>query len=144
MLHEYEITYLTNPQITDEKRGELDASIDAAIAQLEGSIRHSLPNIRRRLSYMLNKHTAAFSRTVQIELDPAHIEEVRKVIRKTDGVLRLYVIHTPQRQSVTLEALTKALERDSKDAAAKKKEEKPVTMQEVEAGIEEALQEEVK
>lgn len=143
MTHEYEITYLSDPQFTDEKRGELDASVDAVIAERGGSISNSLPSIRRRLAYMIGKNTAAFSRTVNVQLDPSQLEELRKVLRKKDGVLRLYVINTPLRTSVTVDMLTKASERDSKDKVPKK-EEKPVTMQDVEAGIEEALQEEVK
>jgi len=143
MMPEYEITYLTDPTLSDDKRAELDASIDTLIGELKGTITNTLPPVRRRLSYLINKQSSAFSRTVHINIDPAHIEELRKVLRKKEGVMRLYVINTPLRASVTLEMMTKALERDSKGKTAKK-EEKPVTMQDVEAGIEEALQEEVK
>jgi ribosomal protein S6 len=142
---EYELTYLADANLSDEARAELDTAVDAFVSELGGSISYSSPSLRRRLFYPIAKKAAAFSRALQISVDPLKIEELRKNIRRREGVLRLYVIRTPRRQEVTPEAFTDALEGGSRQTEARiKASKKKVSMQDVEAGIEEALQEEVK
>lgn len=146
-MNEYEITYLSDPQLTEDARGELDAAIDSLIDQLGGAISASDPNNRRRLFYPIKKQTVGFSRTVNVTLDPAQIAPLREKARKQSGVLRLALLKTPRRNDVTTETIDEYYKKalPAKPGAEKeKKESKPVTMQEVEEKIEEALDEEVK
>lgn len=145
-MKEYEITYLSDPQLNEELRAELDASIDAEISQLEGQISNSAPNQRRRVLYPINKKLAGFSRTVQITLNPLAINELRTSLRKKSGLMRLMIITTSQRADVPSDIFTKAAIKstESKTEEVAKKPAKKVTMKDVEAGIEEALSEEVK
>lgn len=148
MLSEYEITYVSDPNLTDEVRGQLDAIIDAEITKLDGAIAQSSPQNRRRLSYPIQKQTAAFLRTVNIQLAPAHVASLQAFLRKKKELLRHTLLNTPPRQEITPDMLFKAPtpegEKEAPRLAPTKKSHKEVTMKEVEAGIEEALQEEVK
>lgn len=141
MVTEYELTYVTNPQFNEEQRAELDGAVDSDIQQRSGQISHSTPNLRRRLFYPIQKNQAAFLRTVQLQLEPAQLADLRKTIKKIPGVLRLTLLRTPPRAEVSMETLLPTSPERAADAA---KPTKKVTMQEVEKKIEEALQEEVK
>jgi ribosomal protein S6 len=142
MANEYEITYLSDPQLNDEARAELDASVDAEIGQIKGAILHSAAPMRRRLMYPIQKKMAAFSRTVQVTVQPEDIQGLRTALRKKSGIVRLMVLSTTQRAGVAADIFTQVNLDEKK--TTEKKPAKPVTMQEVEKGIEDALQEEVK
>lgn len=145
-MREYEVTYLSDPQLNEEARAELDASVDSEVGQMKGQISHSAPNLRRRLLYPINKKLVGFSRTIQVTIDPNVIGELRTSLRKKSGLLRLMIINTPQRAEVPADIFTKASASlaEGKTAEAVKKPVRKVTMKEVEKGIEEALKEEVK
>jgi len=142
-MNEYEITYLTDPQLNEDARGELDAAVDAKLNELAGNVIHASASLRRRLAYPINKTNSAFLRHLQIKLDPAKIAELNLFIKKYKGVIRLTTLATPQRHDVSADII----ERSRKAPVAKgkpKKAAKEVTMADVEKGIEEALTEEVK
>ena len=101
-MSEYEITYLARPDLAEDARGELDAAVDKTIEQRDGAIIFSTPSVYRRLGYDINEQSTSFIRTLQAELDPTLIEEVRKEVRKLDGVMRMSVIKTAQRKLIRI------------------------------------------
>ncbi|GEM_PF-2534887 len=152
-MNEYEITYLSDPQLTDEVRNELDAAIDALIDGQAGSISFSEPNARRRLFYPIKKQLVGFARTINVTLDGAQVQTAREAIAKQVGVLRVSVLKTARRADVSAEILDEFYKRSApaktttvveKTKEKVKKDSKPVTMAEVEEKIEQALDEEVK
>lgn len=142
--------YLSDPQLTDEARVELDGAIDAMIDSLSGSVSFAEPNSRRRLLYPIKKQSTGFARTVNITIAPDQVQSVRDAISKKAGVLRVSLLKTPRRTDVGAEILDEFYKRSAPvkaGAAASekvKKDSKPVTMAEVEEKIEQALDEEVK
>lgn len=141
-MSDYEITYLSNPQIAEEERGQLDAAIDGKVADLGGSISFNSPHTRRCLAYPVAKTTAAFLRMIQTELPGDQIDSLRQFLKKQAGVLRFTILNTPRRQEVPVDIMQEKVARQPVKAAAKPA--KAVTMADVEKGIEEALTEEVK
>lgn len=139
---DYEITCLTDSQLTEEERGQLDGAIDAKVAELGGLTQYNSPHIRRRLAYPLSKQAAAFLRVIQVELPGEQIDVLRQFLKKQAGVLRATILQTPRRQEVAVDVLEPTPSKQPAKAAAKPA--KAVTMEEVEKGIEEALAEEVK
>lgn len=145
MATEYEITYLTDPQLTQEQRGELDASIDEQVGEVAGQIIKTTPTLKRRLMYPIDKKMAGFSRTLQIALESDKIEPLKNSLTKKAGVMRVLVLATSARPEVASDVFTQAALAAAERASGKvKKPDKPVTMEAVEKGIEEALKEEVK
>lgn len=143
-MNEYEITYLTTAQLADEARAELDGSIDTIIDKMSGSVDHVEATTRRRFFYPIKKQSIGFSRTINVMLDPSHIEEARQAIKKLEGVLRVAVLQTPRREEVTMAIFDEIDGPAATPGAAPRKPAKEVTMAEVEEKIEEALEEEVK
>ena len=143
-MSEYEITYLARPDLAEDARGELDAAVDKTIEQRDGVIIFSTPSVYRRLGYDINEQSTSFIRTLQAKLDPTLIEEVRKEVRKIDGVMRMSVIKTAQRKEVS-PAIFKASQQEKEvKTSTPPADKKPVSMAEVEEKIEKALDEEVK
>ena len=147
-MQEYEITYITDSGLAEDKRGELDAAIDAVIAGVEGTISHNTPSANRRLAYPIRKQRMSFARTLQTTIDQAKIETVREDMRKKEGVMRLTIVQTPRREQVSsnlFEDTTKATVEPKKAApAADTKPAKKLTDADVEERIEDALYEESK
>lgn len=161
-MNDYEITYISDPQLAEEAHGQLDAGIDNKITELGGISLFASPSLRRRLAYEVNKNQAGFLRCLQIQLDPGKLAGVQEYLRKEPSVLRYTVLKSPRREEVSAEII----ERYVPKKMANKKDGKPgrysntkpniikkprvapvqkeVTMADVEKGIEEALSEEVK
>ncbi len=147
---EYELTYLINPQAPEEARGELNNAVDAKVSELAGVADHASPSLRRKLAYPINKNQAAFIRSIHFHIEPEKVDEIRTFLKKTDGLLRFSLVRTPWREDLSPELLEKVKQPESGKGGrghqrpAQAKEQKKVTMAEVEKGIEEALTEEVK
>jgi len=142
-MQEYEITYISAPDLTEDIRGELDASIETAISNLAGSVSYNSENVRRRLLYPIKKNVVGFVRTVQVSLEQAKAAELRDFIKKQAGILRLTMLATPRRQEVAATIFDTVAKQQTEPKKAIKSA-KPITMEEVEEKIEEALEEEVK
>lgn len=146
MPSEYEITYLTDPTLADDARGQADTAVDGQITQLGGAIAGSSNPIRQRLHYPVKKQFTGWLRRLNIQLDESEIENLRAWLKKEKSILRDTIVKTAPRPEITPEMLFKAP--DEKTAAQETKEtkvsKKPVSTKDVEKGIESALQEEVK
>lgn len=144
-MNEYEITYLINPNVTEEARDELNAAVDKKIGELKGLITQSAPTLRRKLAYPVGKTNSAFLRALHIQLDPAHIHDVQSMLKKANGVLRVTILNTPYRKDLDAEFIEKVqIKSPNKKMKKVSQPQKEVTMEDVEKGIEEALTEEVK
>lgn len=146
MVSKYELTYIADPELTDDARGELDASVDTAIIELGGQILEGSPTMRRRLYYPILKKQAAFSRSMNIELEGEQAEPLRYRLRRLSHMLRLTMLRTSKRTEVTHELFAQAVEGSTRrrGGTGTGSPDKAVTEQAVDAGIEKALQEEVK
>lgn len=143
---EYEITYTMDPSLEDATRAELSSAIDSKIDELKGSISTNSDTTRRKLAFPIKKQRMGFLRLIQAQLPPDQIGTLRHEIKRMAGVLRLTIIQSAPRQDVTsalFDVVTKPAV-EPKAAVATKKPAKQITDQEVEAKIEEALDEEVK
>lgn len=144
-MKEYEITYSVNPSLEEDKRAEIDAAVDAAVDERGGKISFNTESMRRKMMYPIQKQRVGFVRVVQAQVDPANIEEIRNTIRRLNGIMRVSILQTSQRGSVTpaiFEIPTKPSLEPKK--ATDDKPAKEITDQEVEEKIEEALEETIK
>jgi small subunit ribosomal protein S6 len=151
-MNQYEITYISNPNLDESERAQLDSTIDAKITELSGNTIHTTSSLRRRLAYQIEKNTSGFLRYLHLELAPEHIATIQDWLRKENNVLRFSILATIKRPEVSAEITAKYVQKkgDAKKkpvkaaTRAKTKAAAPVTMEDVEKGIEEALTEEVK
>ena len=143
---EYEITYTLDSRLEEVQRDELNAAIDRTISEQQGSISTNSDTTRRKLAYPIKKQRMGFLRAIQAQLPPEAVQPLRHAIVRLDGVLRLTIIQSPPRPDVT-SAIFDTIKQQAEPkaaAAAAKKAAPALTTEEVEAKIEEALDEEVK
>lgn len=150
----YEITYIANGNLAEDERGQVDAAIDSKITELAGTVEHASAALRRRLAYEIDKKTSGFLRSLQIQLDPEHIKTIETMLRKDNNIIRFTILATSRREEVASELIEKYVPKKGDKKKAGKPTIKPrakavepaapVTMEDVEKGIEEALTEEVK
>ncbi len=144
---EYEITYIIDPALDENKRGELSSAVDSKIDELKGTISTNTDNIRRKLSYPINKQRGGFLRYVQMQLPTEQVAALRHEIQRLKGVLRLSIVQSAARAEVTtaiFDVLNKQPQAEPKKVAIAKKPAKEMSSEEVEEKIAEALDEEVK
>lgn len=146
VMKEYEITYIVDPSLAEEQRGQVDGTIDMAVTEHGGTISSNSESIRRRLNYPIRKQHVGFARTLQTSVDPAKINELRDALAKNNSLLRLSIIQTAQRPDVST-AIFEAAVKDKQvtpQKIAAKKPAKAITDEEVTSKIDQALDEEVK
>jgi ribosomal protein S6 len=144
----YELTYLANPQLNEEEKSKLDEAVDEQITKQGGNITYAsaanAPGNRRRLHYPIKDNRVAWLRVIQLDLEPANIEDLRATITKNKDVLRTTIVQTTRREEVSGSVFDSTEKRAEEKKETKASATKKVTMKEVEEKIEEALTEEVK
>ncbi len=150
-MNEYEITYLANPRLDESAKNQLDENIDKIIAKSSGEISFSSPTdspgSRRRLHYPIHDQKVAWVRVLQAQVDPKKIRNLRAALTKHENIMRVSILQTDRREEISpelLNILNPAPKTQTPKTAKPDQPKKEVTMKEVEAGIEEALDEEVK
>lgn len=147
MTNTYEITYLIDPALDEAARDKFNADIDKLITDREGAILQSSPTLRRKLAYPIDNKHSVFLRTIHFDLNTDHTKDLETTLRKTDHIVRFTLLRSPVRQDLNKDPLKDAreLQQQKKDARRQPKSpSKQVSMEDVEAGIEKALTEEVK
>ena len=143
-MKDYEVNYLVDPQLDETQREALNTAIDAKIAELEGKVNHAPATIRKKLAYPVDGKYSVFFRTLHTSLPAGAINELHEMMRREATVLRAQILQTTWREPINIDELF-APEKDKADKTSKTKSpKKPVEMQDVEAGIAKALEEEVK
>ena len=99
-MNSYEITYVISPKATEEAREQLNAELEKHVAEMEGKIEHASAALRRQLAYPILDEQAGFLRTLQIELNPAKVEDFRTWLKKQDHILRTTILNTPYREEL--------------------------------------------
>ncbi|MBI1833372.1 MAG: 30S ribosomal protein S6 [Candidatus Andersenbacteria bacterium] len=146
-MNTYEITYIISPKTVDEDRDKLNGELEEKISALEGKIERASAALRRQLSYPIAKERAGFLRTINVLIAPEKIADIHDWLKRNAGVLRFTILNTPPREAINADMIREMLTTDKKalvPKATKKAEEKKVTMEDVEKGIEDVLTEEVK
>ncbi|MBI3255974.1 MAG: 30S ribosomal protein S6 [Candidatus Andersenbacteria bacterium] len=154
-MNQYEITYISNPNLDEGQRAQLDGAIDSKISELSGTSNHATTSLRRRLAYAINKNSSGFLRYIHLDLAPEHIATIKELLHKDSNILRYSILATARRQEVpaeiTAKYVTKKTDANKKKMGGNKagvrthtKPAGPVSDEAVAKGIEEALSEEVK
>lgn len=144
---DYEITYIIDPALDENKRGELSAAIEGKISELKGVISKTTDSLHRKLAYPVKKQRSGFVRLIQAQLAPEHIARLRDEMKRRPSILRWSIVQSAPREDVTtalFDILSKQPRLEPKQAATAKKPAPEITAEEVEEKIAAALEEEVK
>jgi small subunit ribosomal protein S6 len=84
----YEIVLMLDPEVAEDRQGEIVARARELVEQGGGTWRsHDLWG-RRRLAYEIRHKTDAFYHLLVFDADAATLDELTRVLKITDGVMR--------------------------------------------------------
>ena len=87
-MNPYEILLLLDPELPEERQSEIVRRMRELIERLGGTwVGHDLWG-RRRLAYEIDKKTDGAYHYVTFDAEPATLDEVSRILRITDGVMR--------------------------------------------------------
>ena len=94
-MNDYEILLMLDPELASDRGDEIIARIRERVEADGGTWDGHEPWGRRRLAYEIAKQSEANYHVLRFSTDPAALEEISRVLRITDGVMR----HMAVRQS---------------------------------------------
>jgi small subunit ribosomal protein S6 len=92
----YEILLMLDPDLTEERQAEIVQRMRESIEKAGGTWVGHDPWGQRRLTYEIDKKHDGTYHLVNFDSDPATLDELSRVLRITDGVMR----HLPVRRIV--------------------------------------------
>jgi small subunit ribosomal protein S6 len=92
----YEILLMLDPELTEERQAEIVQRMREAVEKAGGTWVSHDPWGRRRLTYEIDKKSDGIYHLVNFDVEPETLDELSRVLRITDGVMR----HLPVRRIV--------------------------------------------
>ncbi len=87
-MNDYEILLLLDPELTDERQNEIVSRTRETIEKGGGSWSDHQPWGRRRLAYEIDHKPESAYHLLTFDAAPETLDEVSRVLRITDGVMR--------------------------------------------------------
>jgi len=148
----YDLTYILSPEITSEETEAFAKEIESFVQSKEGVIIKQSNPIAKTLSYQIKKHASGFIGSLEFQLEPEALMELKEKMDKDEKVNRhMIVIKHPEKKQKIRRTKNKntnefVVEKESpKETIIEKKkevEEKPVETKKVELkDIEQKLEE---
>ena len=95
-MNEYEILLLLDPELPEESQGEVLARVNAVIEQGGGTVERHDAWGRRRLAYPIRKKDEGVYHLVSFVSGPDALEELSRVLKIDDDVLRHLATRRPE------------------------------------------------
>jgi ribosomal protein S6 len=147
-MKQYELTYLTPQELTEEEGKNLQDKLAGVITAKSGTVTEFQKAYKRRLAYPVQKRDVAYVNTVIFQLEPKDLETLNKELKEEAKILRsLTIIHKPSMRKeptrVRLRRVAAAAENAKKEETEKapaKKEKPKAELKEIEEKLDEILQ----
>jgi small subunit ribosomal protein S6 len=91
----YEIMLMLDPELAEERQDEILSRMRALVEGADGAWVNHEPWGRRKLAYEIDKKEEAVYHLVHFDTDPATLDEMTRVLRITDGVMRQMAVRRP-------------------------------------------------
>lgn len=88
MFHEYEIVFIIRPDIDDADTISAIERVEATLAETKGHLLERDDWGKRKLAYLIGKHTKGHYVLLHVLSDPASILEIERKMRLDDRVIR--------------------------------------------------------
>ncbi len=93
----YELLYIVDPAIDDEKRAGVAKRIETIIAEGNGTLDNAESWGKRKLAYEINGLVEGDYTLVDFHADPASIAELDRILRINDNVVRHMIVKRTDR-----------------------------------------------
>lgn len=91
-MRKYETLYVLNPTFEEEKIKELIEKFKGVVESNDGQIDNIDEWGVRKLAYTINQHTEGFYVLMNFTAEPEAAQDLERVFKITDGVLRYLVV----------------------------------------------------
>jgi ribosomal protein S6 len=149
-MKQYELTYLTAQDLSEEEVKNLQEKITAAIVATNGTVTEFQKPYKKRLAYPVMKKDIAYVNTVIFGLEPKDIESFTSGLKEESRILRsLTIVYAPfttrtplRRKRVIETAPAETPEKETKEVKkpAAKKEKPKAELTEIAEKLDEILQ----
>jgi small subunit ribosomal protein S6 len=95
-VNDYEILLMLDPELPEERQNEIIARTRELVEKGAGSWLSHDPWGRRRLAYEIDHKTDGVYHLLQFDVEPATLDEIARVLKITDGVMRHMATRRPQ------------------------------------------------
>jgi small subunit ribosomal protein S6 len=89
----YEILLMLDPELPEERQAEIVGRIREQVETGGGTWAAHEPWGRRRLAYEIAKRTDGVYHLLHLDVEPATLDEISRVLKITDGVMRHLATH---------------------------------------------------
>ena len=87
-MNDYEILLMLDPELPDERQNEIVSRVRQSIERDGGGWQNAEAWGRRRLAYEIDHKAEGVYHLLTFEAEPATLDEVSRVLKITDGVMR--------------------------------------------------------
>lgn len=128
----YELTYIINPDLTEEQISELKGKINNFIIEQEGEIKEERKELKMKLAYPIKKFNFGCYASVDFNIEPQKLLEFEKKLKPENNILRYLMIFKEKETPI---------ERVPVKPAKEKKIKEKVKIEELDQKLEELLKE---
>jgi small subunit ribosomal protein S6 len=97
-MNDYEILLMLDPELADERQGEIVSRTQELITKHGGDWESQEPWGRRRLAYEIDHKSEGVYHLLTFRSTPETLDEVSRVLKITDGVMRHMATRRPKPQ----------------------------------------------
>jgi len=87
-VNDYEILLLLDPELPEEGQGDIVARVRGLVEKGGGNVVHHEPWGRRKLAYEIDRKGEGSYHLLHVDCDPETLDEVARVLKIDDGVMR--------------------------------------------------------
>jgi small subunit ribosomal protein S6 len=95
-LNEYEILLMIDPEVPEERHGEIVTRTRELVEKDGGTWEAHQPWGRRRLAYEIDHKPEGVYHLLTFTCEPAALDEISRVLKITDGVMRHMATRRPR------------------------------------------------
>ena len=115
----YEIMLLLDPELADERQGEILARVRGLVEQRGGAWQNQDAWGRRKLAFEIDHRGEAAYYLLHFDCDAETLEELTRVLKITDGVLRHLAVRRLDASATTSQRERPAREAPPREAPAR-------------------------
>ena len=97
-MNPYEVLLMLDPELAEERQAEIVARVEEIVTKGGGVWLTSEPWGRRKLAYEIDRKTEAVYHLATFDAEPATLDELTRVLKITDGVMRHMAVRRPTRK----------------------------------------------
>jgi ribosomal protein S6 len=88
----YDLTYIISPEITSEEAESFAKELESFVQNKEGVVIKQNNPVARTLSYQIKKHASGFIGSIEFQLEPEALAELKQVVEKDKKVNRHMIV----------------------------------------------------